>query len=51
MRELKIIAESYPPREWSETVVRGVDQHNIAVTGLADYYPVRFFVKDRKSVV
>jgi GNAT superfamily N-acetyltransferase len=31
--------------------VRGVDQHNIAVTGLADYYPVRFFVKGRGSEI
>jgi GNAT superfamily N-acetyltransferase len=47
MRELEIIAEAYPPRAWTETVVRGVDNHNLAVTGLADYYPVRFFVKGR----
>jgi ribosomal protein S18 acetylase RimI-like enzyme len=38
--ELKIIAEPYPRSEWKETVVRGVDQHNVAVTGLPDYYPV-----------
>ena len=51
MRDLRIIAESYPPRAWSETVVRGVDQHNIAVTGLPDYYPVGFFVKGRGGEV
>jgi GNAT superfamily N-acetyltransferase len=47
MRELKIIAESYPPPAWNETVIRGVDQHNVAVTGLSDYYPVGFLVKGR----
>lgn len=47
MRDLQIIAESYPPRAWSETVIRGVDQHNIAATGLPDYYPVGFFIKGR----
>jgi len=47
MRELKIVMESYPPRAWTDTVVRGVDQHNIAVTGLSDYYPIGFFVKGR----
>lgn len=47
MRDLQIISEAYPPAAWSETVIRGVDQHNIAVTGLPDYYPVRFFIKGR----
>jgi GNAT superfamily N-acetyltransferase len=47
MRELNIVMEAYPPRAWNETVIRGVDQHNVAVTGLADYYPVGFFVKGR----
>jgi GNAT superfamily N-acetyltransferase len=51
MRELQIIAEPYPPQAWSETVIRGVDQHNIAVTGLPDYYPVGFFVKGRGGEV
>ena len=39
-----IIAEPYPPPAWSETVVRGIDQHNVAVTGLPDYYPVGCFI-------
>jgi GNAT superfamily N-acetyltransferase len=47
MRELNIVMEAYPPHGWSDTVIRGVDQHNIAVTGLPDYYPVGFFVKRR----
>ena len=51
MRDLFIIAESYPPRVWSETVIRGVDNHNIAVTGLADYYPVGFFIKGLGSEI
>jgi GNAT superfamily N-acetyltransferase len=46
MKESKILMEPYPPRAWSETVIRGVDQHNVAVTGLPDYYPVGFFVKE-----
>jgi GNAT superfamily N-acetyltransferase len=43
-RELSIVAEPHPSPAWRETVVRGVDQHNVAVTGLSDYYPVGFFV-------
>ena len=52
MHEVHIIAEPYPPRAWTETVERGVDNHNVAVTGLADYYPVGIFVKgDRGEIL
>jgi len=52
MREVHIIAEPFPPKAWIETVERGVDNHNIAVTGLADYYPVGLFVKgDRGEIL
>ena len=44
MKELELIAAPHPPSAWTETVVRGVDQHNIAVTGLPDYYPVGFVI-------
>jgi ribosomal protein S18 acetylase RimI-like enzyme len=44
MGEPTILAEAYPPLSWQQTVVRGVDQHNVAVTGLSDYYPVGFFI-------
>ncbi len=47
MGNVRIIGEPYPPHAWNETVIRGVDQHNIAVTGLADYYPVGLFIKGR----
>ncbi len=45
MGELVIISEPYPSAAWKETVVRGVDNHNIAMTGLADYYPVGFVMR------
>lgn len=44
MSEPSIIAEPYPPAAWRETVICGLDRHNVAITGLADYYPVGFFV-------
>ena len=44
MSEPIILADAYPPSSWQETVIRGVDQHNVAVTGLSDYYPVGFFI-------
>ncbi len=46
MRDLMLTTAAYPPRSWSETVIRGVDQHNVAATGLSDYYPVGFLVKN-----
>jgi GNAT superfamily N-acetyltransferase len=50
VNEPSIVAEPNPIPAWTETVVRGVDQHNISVTGLSDYYPVGFFAygKDRE---
>jgi hypothetical protein len=31
--------------------VRGVDQHNVAVTGLSDYYPVGFVIRGGRGEV
>jgi GNAT superfamily N-acetyltransferase len=45
MQGITLTTEPYPPKAWTETVQRGVDQHNIAVTGLPDYYPVDFFIR------
>jgi GNAT superfamily N-acetyltransferase len=51
VRELTIICEPYPSAFWRETVVRGVDQHNVASTGLADYYPVGFVIRGARGEV
>ena len=51
MSELTIISEPYPQPEWRETVVRGVDQHNVAATGLPDYYPVGFVIRGNRGEV
>jgi len=51
MSELTIISEPYPRPEWRETVVRGVDQHNIAATGLPDYYPVGLVIRGNRGEV
>ena len=51
MSELTIISEPYPRPEWRETVVRGVDQHNVAATGLPDYYPVGFVIRGNRGEV
>jgi GNAT superfamily N-acetyltransferase len=48
--EPSIVTEPDPIPAWTETVISGVDRHNVAVTGLSDYYPVGFFTygKDRE---
>jgi GNAT superfamily N-acetyltransferase len=51
VRELVIISEPYPSAAWRETVVRGVDNHNIAMTGLPDYYPVGFVMRGARGEV
>ena len=51
MRAVHIVMEPYPPKAWTETVIRGVDQHNVAVTGLSDYYPVGYFVKGHRGEI
>jgi GNAT superfamily N-acetyltransferase len=51
MSELTIVSEPYPRPEWRETVVRGVDQHNVAATGLPDYYPVGFVIRGNRGEV
>jgi GNAT superfamily N-acetyltransferase len=51
MKRTKIIMDADPPRAWVETVERGVDNYNVAVTGLPDYYPVGFLIKDAGAVL
>ena len=51
MKDVQIVSEPYPPSPWTETVMQGVDLHNIAVTGLSDYYPVGLFIKGRSGQI
>jgi GNAT superfamily N-acetyltransferase len=45
MKDVQIVSEPYPPLAWTETVARGINQHNVAMTGCSDYYPVGLFIK------
>ena len=51
MSELKIIVEANPPKAWIETVQRGLRNHNIAATGIAEFYPVGFLIKDASGAI
>jgi GNAT superfamily N-acetyltransferase len=46
MSELKIVVEPAPPRAWSEVIERGLRNHNTAATGIVEFYPVGFVIKD-----
>ena len=46
---LAIVFETHPPTTDRETIERGVDQHNVAVTGMPDYYPMAFLLRDARG--
>jgi GNAT superfamily N-acetyltransferase len=44
-----IIGESDPPKAWIETIQRSLRNYNTAATGIVEYYPVVFLVKDASN--
>jgi GNAT superfamily N-acetyltransferase len=46
MSEVRTIIEPEAPRAWSEVVERGLRSHNTAATGIVEFYPVIFVIKD-----
>lgn len=51
MSELNIIVEPDPPKAWIETIERGLHDHNTASTGIVEFYPVGFLIKDASNAV
>jgi GNAT superfamily N-acetyltransferase len=45
MADLEIVFDPLPPEGLSRWVNEGVDLHNVAATGIAEWYPVGFFLK------
>jgi GNAT superfamily N-acetyltransferase len=43
---LAIVFDAHPPATDRDTIERGVDQHNVAITGMSDYYPLAFVLRD-----
>ena len=41
-----IVAEQTPPKAWIEAIVRRLRNYNTAATGIVEFYPVVFLVKD-----
>ena len=41
-----IIAEPDPPKAWIETIQRALRSYNTAATGIVEFYPVVFLLKD-----
>jgi GNAT superfamily N-acetyltransferase len=46
MSALSIVAEQNPPKAWIEAIVRRLRNYNTAATGIVQFYPVVFLVKD-----
>ena len=51
MSELRVIVEPNPPKAWIEVVQRGLRNHNTAATGIVEFYPVTFLVKDSSGAI
>jgi len=51
MKAPRIVMDPFAPSAIKEFVQNGVDNHNIAVTGNAPYYPVGFYVMDSDGSV
>ena len=41
-----IVGEQNPPKAWIQAIVRRLRNYNTAATGIVEYYPVVFLVKD-----
>ena len=46
-----IIGESDPPKAWIETIQRSLRNYNTAATGIVEFYPVVFLIKDASNSV
>ncbi len=46
MSALSIVADQNPPKAWIEAIVRRLRNYNTAATGIVEFYPVVFLVKD-----
>lgn len=42
----KVIANANPPQAWFDIVGHGLDRHNTAATGIVEYYPVGFVIRE-----
>ena len=51
MNNLKVVFEPYAAADLRNVVQTMVDNHNVALTGQAEWYPVAFFLRDEKGEV
>ena len=51
MSELSIIVEPHAPKAWTEVVERGLRNHNTAATGIVEFYPVGFVIKNASGAI
>jgi GNAT superfamily N-acetyltransferase len=51
MNNTTIIFDPYAPSKLRNIVQTFVDNHNIAVTGRVEWYPIAFFVRDERGEV
>jgi uncharacterized protein (DUF924 family)/GNAT superfamily N-acetyltransferase len=49
MQDLEIVFDPLPPESLTRFVTEGLAAHNIAATGLSNWYPVGFFLKSARG--
>jgi len=48
---LRITFEQHPAEDVQRFIVEGVDAHNMAITGLSEFYPVNFVLRGERDDV
>src|SRR5260370_21367500 len=51
MNDVRLVADHHASNGAKEVVRSGIDLHNVAATGLSEYYPVAFFLKDANDEI
>jgi GNAT superfamily N-acetyltransferase len=51
MRTLRVVVEPYAPDHLKQIVQEGLGLYDVAVTGLAEYYPASIFLKNEHAEV
>jgi GNAT superfamily N-acetyltransferase len=51
MRSHRVVLEPHAPDHLKQIVQEGLGLYNVAVTGLAEYYPVSIFLKDEHDEI
>ena len=49
MSDLELVFEALPPEDLRQLINEGIDLHNVAATGVSEWYPVNFFLRSPRG--